>query len=57
MDPIYMVAPDRRRVLVGTAVEREQLLARGYKVAAPELTPARKPTPATKPADTSKTTK
>lgn len=32
-DPIYMVAPDGRRALVGSAVEREQLLVKGYRIA------------------------
>ncbi|WP_280465241.1 hypothetical protein [Nocardia brasiliensis] len=34
--PVRMTAPDGRSCLVGSAAEREQLLARGYKLASAE---------------------
>ncbi|WP_280412537.1 hypothetical protein [Nocardia asiatica] len=46
--PIYMVSPAAVRVLVGSAVEREQLLSRGYTIA-PEPTKAPTPVDRTKP--------
>lgn len=42
--PIRLVSPDGRSALVGSATEREQLLARGYT-----HEPAPKPTPAPAP--------
>lgn len=43
--PVRMVAPDGRECLVGSATEREQLRAKGYRVieAAPALDPVRRP--------------
>ncbi|MEV6219799.1 hypothetical protein [Nocardia sp. NPDC051833] len=41
--PIHLVAPDGRSYLVGSATEREQLLARGYTH---EPAPAPAPAPA-----------
>lgn len=34
--PIHMYSPAGRRVLVGSAVEREQLRAKGYTLTAPK---------------------
>lgn len=59
-EPIYMYAPDGRKALVGSAIEREQLRVKGYSEAAPkvaELSPnaqdfirkASAPKPAAKP--------
>ncbi|WP_157115048.1 hypothetical protein [Nocardia niwae] len=50
--PIRMVSKDGRECLVGSAIEREQLRAKGYKPV-PESQPEPKRTPA--PAPTKKT--
>ncbi|MFC4128921.1 hypothetical protein [Nocardia rhizosphaerae] len=45
--PIRLVAPDGRTALVGSATEREQLLARGYSYAPdPKPTTPARPAPA-----------
>lgn len=42
-EPVRMVAPDGRDCLVGSAIEREQLITHGYKTAEADPTPAPRP--------------
>lgn len=42
-EPVRMVAPDGRDCLVGSAIEREQLITQGYAVAEPEPKPVPRP--------------
>ncbi|MEV4127153.1 hypothetical protein [Nocardia sp. NPDC049707] len=45
-EPIRMTAPDGRTCLVGSATEREHLLAHGYRITPAEPEPEPKPAPA-----------
>lgn len=54
-EPVRMTAPDGRAILVGSATEREHLLAHGYRVAeAPKPVAKPEPKPVVKRADLDK---